>query len=311
MNFVASSSEVQDAVRSMAPANSFWAWYLDWKETLKYSVPALLYFLDNNLLFVVLSLIDPPTFTLLNNIKVLITALLYQFFLKRKVTRRQWLALVLLLTGVVISQVSKQSKHASSGNGSPHHSDKEGFNSHGDFLLGVMIVGVMASFSSFANIYTEYVFKGKAAHDPARERNVHKQNMNLYMFGVLFNGLALITVDYKPIMHEGIFRGYTGYTVAVIVGNACVGLGISFILKWANNMVHIFATSFSLLTTVILSMVFFSFYPTSLFILGAGVVITAIYLYNVGRASLTDDEAPVEDYEHVSTTDSDEMHSLL
>ena len=53
---------------------------------------SLLYMIDNNIVYVILTYIDPATMSLVWNMKIVITALLFRFVLKRHFTRLRWIA---------------------------------------------------------------------------------------------------------------------------------------------------------------------------------------------------------------------------
>eukprot|EP01006_Ploeotia_vitrea_P006605 TRINITY_DN14058_c0_g1_i1.p1 TRINITY_DN14058_c0_g1~~TRINITY_DN14058_c0_g1_i1.p1 ORF type:complete len:528 (-),score=40.66 TRINITY_DN14058_c0_g1_i1:406-1989(-) len=74
------------------------------KQVFIFSVPAALYLIDNNLFYVVVELIGPVKYHLFNNVKTLVTAILFRTFLKRKLSGNQWVALLILMTGILVTQ---------------------------------------------------------------------------------------------------------------------------------------------------------------------------------------------------------------
>jgi len=84
------------------------------KEFFSFMVPGLIYFINNNMIFLILQAVDPTTFQLLSQLKTIFTGLLFWFFLNRQLITIQWLALVTLACGTAVSQiptVSKGHKH--------------------------------------------------------------------------------------------------------------------------------------------------------------------------------------------------------
>ena len=101
------------------------------QSALLYAVPAVLYWVHNNvqvrpfsagmpystcrcrvhqtrlpcLQFVQLTYMDPATYQVLSNLKILTTGVLMWAVMRRHLSLLQWLALVLLLFGVTTSQV--------------------------------------------------------------------------------------------------------------------------------------------------------------------------------------------------------------
>ncbi|GBN43636.1 UDP-N-acetylglucosamine transporter [Araneus ventricosus] len=76
-------------------------------ETLKLIVPAFLYTVQNNLLFIALSVLDAATYQVTYQLKILTTAMFSVMILHKRLVTTQWLALVLLMIGVALVQVSR------------------------------------------------------------------------------------------------------------------------------------------------------------------------------------------------------------
>ncbi len=68
-------------------------------------VPSGLYVVQNNLLFVAISHLEAATYQVTYELKILTTAFFSVAMLQRRLSRRQWLALVLLFLGVSMVQV--------------------------------------------------------------------------------------------------------------------------------------------------------------------------------------------------------------
>jgi hypothetical protein len=69
------------------------------RQSLPYSIPSLLYFINNNLAVHMQLHMDPTSYQILSNFKILTTAVLYRLIIKQKLTRQQWFALSLLFFG--------------------------------------------------------------------------------------------------------------------------------------------------------------------------------------------------------------------
>jgi solute carrier family 35 (UDP-sugar transporter), member A1/2/3 len=70
----------------------------------KLTIPAALWTLQNSIVYIAVSNLDPATFQVTYQLKILMTVLFSILMLGKKVSSRQWLALVLLTIGVAIVQ---------------------------------------------------------------------------------------------------------------------------------------------------------------------------------------------------------------
>ena len=66
------------------------------RHSLPYSIPGLLYFINNNLAVHIQLQMDPASYQILSNFKIATTAILYRLIIKQKLSRKKWLAVVLL-----------------------------------------------------------------------------------------------------------------------------------------------------------------------------------------------------------------------
>jgi UDP-sugar transporter A1/2/3 len=75
-------------------------------ENLKLLVPAGLYTLQNNLLFIALSNLDAATYQVTYQLKILTTAFFSVIMLGKKLDSYKWVSLLILMAGVSLVQVS-------------------------------------------------------------------------------------------------------------------------------------------------------------------------------------------------------------
>jgi UDP-sugar transporter A1/2/3 len=78
-------------------------------DNLKICVPAVLYLIQNNLVFVAISNMDSATYQVLYQLKIFTTAVMSVLLLNKKLTLQHWGSLVLLFCGVVLVQQSTSS----------------------------------------------------------------------------------------------------------------------------------------------------------------------------------------------------------
>ena len=68
----------------------------------RYMAPALLYSVSNSLTYINLSAFDPGTYVLVMQLRIVLTGLVFQFFLSKTLNRNQWLALLMLTVGSAV-----------------------------------------------------------------------------------------------------------------------------------------------------------------------------------------------------------------
>ncbi|KHJ81462.1 Nucleotide-sugar transporter [Oesophagostomum dentatum] len=73
-------------------------------ESLKVSVPAFAYAIQNNLYYIALGNIDATTYTITYQLRILTTAILSVVMLKKKLSSYQWGALTMSGIGVILVQ---------------------------------------------------------------------------------------------------------------------------------------------------------------------------------------------------------------
>nr|POE69370.1 cmp-sialic acid transporter 2 [Quercus suber]POF21657.1 cmp-sialic acid transporter 2 [Quercus suber] len=154
-------------------------------------------------------------------------------------------------------------------------------------VQGWVMAIVMALLSGFAGVYTEAIMKKRPS------RNINVQNFWLYVFGMVFNAVAIVTQDFDAVMNKGFFYGYSFITVLMILNHALSGLAVSMVMKYADNIVKVnygnmtldlvYATSVAMLFTAFVSFYLFGFNLSLAFILGTIVVMVSVYLHAVGK----------------------------
>lgn len=233
-------------------------------EMAKLSVPALLYTVQNNLLFVALSNLDAATFQVGNQLKILTTAVFSYFMLGKRLSSCQWASLLVLMAGVSMAQLSASSKTP------PAVEERTDQNP----TVGFFAVLLAAMTSGFSGVYFERILKTSPT-------SIWMRNVQMGFFSIL---IALATVylnaaDFDIVQRNGFFHGYNIMVVAVILLQSAGGLVVAVVVKYADNILKGFAASFSIVTSCLLSAIFLDFQPTFLFVVGAVMVNVAMYMY--------------------------------
>ncbi|KAL3671173.1 hypothetical protein V7S43_004354 [Phytophthora oleae] len=231
---------------------------LQLKTSWYYAVPALLSALESNLNYVVLRYLDAATVSVLWNLKILLTAVLFRYVLKHPLSELHKLAIVLLILGVLTSQSDRFSKFSAE--------------TSQDLVRGLSLALVGVTTSSCASVFAEWTLKKQS------ECPFLWQSVQMYTFGVVFNAFGLL-MDGK-LLSKGFFHGYSGWTVVVIVVNSIGGIFMACILKYLDNIACVYSHSMAMMFTTLLSMIFFAFSPSLEFACGLGVLVISMYLYH-------------------------------
>ncbi|KAI5610450.1 UDP-N-acetylglucosamine transporter, partial [Silurus asotus] len=233
-------------------------------ETLKLAIPSGIYTLQNNLLYVALSNLDAATYQVTYQLKILTTALFSVSMLGRRLGLYQWLSLIILMTGVALVQWPTDSP------GSPEKQEL----TTGSPFVGLVAVLVACFSSGFAGVYFEKILK-------ETKQSVWVRNIQLGLFGLVFGLCGMLVYDGERVKEHGMLQGYNTITWTVVSLQALGGLVIAAVIKYADNILKGFATSVSIILSTLISYFWLQdFEPTSIFFVGAMLVIVATFLYS-------------------------------
>ncbi|XP_055058917.2 solute carrier family 35 member A3b isoform X1 [Misgurnus anguillicaudatus] len=237
--------------------------------TLKLAIPSGIYTLQNNLLYVALSNLDAATYQVTYQLKILTTALFSVSMLGKRLGIYQWLSLVILMTGIALVQWPTDAASSS----------QEKNLTAGSQIAGLVAVLVACFSSGFAGVYFEKILK-------ETKQSVWVRNIQLGLFGLIFGLVGVFAYDGERVQVDGLFQGYNKVTWTVVALQALGGLVIAAVIKYADNILKGFATSISIILSTIISYFWLEdFDPTSVFFLGAVLVIAATFLYGYERTT--------------------------
>ncbi|KAI4321155.1 hypothetical protein MLD38_034573 [Melastoma candidum] len=245
----------------------------DWKSVRLFPIPSVIYLVHNNVQFATLTYVDTSTYQIMGNLKIVTTGILFRIFLRRKLSTLQWMAIVLLAVGTTTSQI-KGCGEASCD--SLFSAPIQGY------LLGIL----SACLSALAGVYTEFLMK-------KNNDSLYWQNVQLYTFGVIFNMARLMADDFQNHFENGhwwqrLLNGYTLTTWMVVLNLGSTGLLVSWLMKYADNIVKVYSTSMAMLLTMILSIYLFYFKPTIQLFLGIIICMMSLHMYFAPPSSLVD-----------------------
>jgi UDP-sugar transporter A1/2/3 len=265
------------------------------KNIFQMAVPAICYTVQKNLLFVAVSNLDAATYQVAYQGKILTTALFSVILLGRKLSWNQILALLLLLAGVALVQLSSDDHHS-------HHHDKiaETAAAQDNHLFGYLAVLGACFTSGFASIYFEWVLKGGRAGEsapPLPWYDIWVRNFQLAMFASSGAALGVAGGDHRSVEASGLLQGFTPLVWLVVFLQAFGGIVTALVIKFADNILKNFATAVSIVSSVVVSTLFLGFDVTVGFVIGASLVMAAVVLYTSNFSQQPESRAPknVED----------------
>ena len=269
---------------------SVWAWQLRHLETtgletfklsasLSYAIPALLYVLQNNIIYVAMTLLDPPTFQLWACFKLIPAGVLARLVLGQRRTGVQWAALLLLALGMATTKLTTDCARSAA-------SEKH--------MRGIGLLLFNGTLSAASGVCNEWLIKYQDPRSPLMLKNAH-----IYLFGMIF---SLVSARGPS---TGGLDGYSSLGISILFVNAATGLCVSFVLKYTDNLVKGFSTSAAVLLAAVASAVCCGFEVTREFCIGVAVVTAAFYLYFGGHNEL------LSEAERSRATSAPEQRGLL
>ena len=171
------------------------------------------------------------------------------------------MALVLLTVGVSIVQIS--------GSRDDKASDAEKHNR----FIGLIAVLCAACTSGFSGVYFERILKGSTT-------SLWLRNVQMGIPSVIFAFISVYAKDSAAVAEQGFFGGYSAIVWTVVTVQAVGGLIVAVVVKYADNVLKVFATSFSIVISCIFSAIFFDFHASFGFVVGASFVVVSTIMYS-------------------------------
>ncbi|UMM27132.1 hypothetical protein L5515_010552 [Caenorhabditis briggsae] len=237
-----------------------------WKnriETLKVAVPAVVYAIQNNLYYIALANIDPTTYSVTLQLRILTTAALSVCLLNKKLSWYQWGAQVMALIGVGTVQLDKSNSHKEIA---------------GTYWIGVAAVIGMCWTSAFAGVYFEKMLKNSSA-------DVWMQNIRLSILTLIFAGITMMTTDGEAVVQGRMFEGWSQMVWLVTILNSIGGLCISLVMKYADNVMKTYCQSIAIGLTSLVSIFLGERLLTLHLIFGVLLVTSSVVVYSLFPAT--------------------------
>lgn len=229
------------------------------RDSWKLAIPAILYTFQNTLQYVAVSNLDAATFQVTYQLKILTTALFSVTMLNRTLSVKRWVSLVLLMAGVAAVQLPSPTAAvaaASNAAGKSNHAREAPV--IGNPAIGLAAVITACAISGLAGVYFEKVLKDSNSNASLWVRNVQLSFYSL--FPAFFIGVVM--KDGQAIAQDGFFAGYNYVVWTAIVFQAFGGLVVALVVNYADNIAKNFATSISIILSLLASVWFFDFIIT-------------------------------------------------
>ncbi|ESO08784.1 hypothetical protein HELRODRAFT_74511 [Helobdella robusta] len=244
-------------------------------DCLMISVPGFLYVIQNNLLYIAASNLEAAKFQVAYQLKLLTTALFSVIMLQKKLSKLQWLSLIILTVGVALVQLptSSTSSSSSSSSAALSSSPLTPVKTVQSEVKGFVAVVAACILSGFSGVYFEKLLKNTP-------QSVYVRNVQLGFLGMVLGLIVCYLKDGSKVQKLGFFYGYDAMVWLTVMLLALGGLVVAVVVRYADNILKGFATSGSIIIACLVSMVLFDFQPNSLFYLGTIFVMLSVYMYS-------------------------------
>ena len=271
-------------------------------DALKIMIPALLYLVQNTLLYVALSNLTAPLFQVTYQAKLVTTAIVSVIMLNRKYSFQQWICLGLLSVGVAVVVLDSKGEDKSA--------EKEDEGPPQSMAIGLGSVAIACTSSALAGVYFEKVIKTSSSGDKKKPVSVWMRNMQLAFFTIitaLLQGLwSKESAETGGLQATNYFHGFTGWTWFLVFLQAGGGLLVAAVIKYADNVLKGLATGVSVCFATGVSTILFGTPISGQFAVGALVILVSVYFFSNPLAT----KEKTADNE-IASSDGQEMKAML
>ncbi|TYZ62424.1 hypothetical protein PybrP1_008666 [[Pythium] brassicae (nom. inval.)] len=245
----------------LCPEIKKWSFHTAMQTT---AAPALIYVLQNYLNQSAVVVLDGVTFNILNQTKIIWTAVLVYFMLQRYQSRQQIVALTILCAAAVLMTTSSASSSTSALPQEPD--DKSRGLSDAAFFTGAYQALIAAILSALAGTIIQRALQ-------SQKRNAYVVTVELSVLGELTillwsltSGVGLVSkpnasadvhglAPHNSSGHDssvGIWDGWTLLTCFALLCQATGGVVVGFVIKYCGNVEKSFAVVFGMIITALL-----------------------------------------------------------
>jgi len=244
-------------------------------DALKITIPALLYLVQNTLLYIALSNLTAPLFQVTYQTKLVTTAIVSVIMLNRKYSFQQWICLVILSGGVAIVVLDSKEEDKSN--------EEENDEPAQSLTVGLSAVTVACTSSALAGVYFEKVIKTSSNGDKQKPVSVWMRNIQLAFFTIITallqgmwsnegKGTGGSSVNY--------FHGFTFWAWVLVGLQAGGGLLVAAVIKYADNVLKGLATAVSVCFATAASTILFGTPLSGQFLVGSLLILVSVYFFS-------------------------------
>jgi len=210
------------------------------------------------------------------------------FLLGKKYSGLQWTSMALLGMSLCVAKVQMFLPLPKGCTAEQIAAQAKGDPGAGLFLFGVGLVLAASVLSGLAGVSNELLLKKRD-----KDVGLWRKNLWTYQWGVIFNTIGLLfsylfggssrptemDANESTNLFSEFFRGYDFWVWAMIFVTALLGISVSMIMKYFDNIVKCFGGSLILYSTTLASMFFFGSRVDADFVLGLFVYSVSSYFY--------------------------------
>jgi len=268
------------------------------------TVPALLYLLQNSMIYYSLSYLSVPTFQVLYQSKLIMTAVLSSLCLHSKYNARQWVGLFLVTIGVTVVVTLSETRDESKGDRGTNKGRQLS-----DTSFGVILVFISCICSSLAGVYFEALIKNispsackSCVHHGMfctsifyRRESTTSSVESLWIRNIQLSVLTLFLALVQEIFvfltspnssseasdtPKSFLKGFTSWVYLQVWLLGGGGLVVAIVIKYTDNVQKGIATGLSVIVSSLLSKMIFGTVLNIYFTLGTIFVLLGLVLFN-------------------------------
>ncbi|ONI02250.1 hypothetical protein PRUPE_6G187000 [Prunus persica] len=225
-------------------------------------LPAAIYALQNSLLQISYKNLDSLTFSMLNQTKIIFTALFTYLILRQKQSIQQIGALFLLILAAILLSFGEGSKKGSSAS----NSDQILFNG----IIPVMVASVLSGLASTLCQWASQV----------KKHSSYLMTVEMSIVGSLcLLASTFKSPDGEAIAKHGLFYGWTLMTWIPVMSNALGGILVGLVTSYAGGVKKGFVIVSALLVTALLQFIFEGKPPSLYCLVALPLVVSSISIY--------------------------------